>query len=265
MIKRLIVLCLATVALMGCDVLSSEPTYGGLSVSGMNYTPFNLSRFIIRDQYGNRAGGGGDLMPGSGEGRVSCCYRLKGTDFTVDWEVYDADEAIKAIDAHQKIKMIYKTTQVHFPKTKISGGVGAVILAVHFYPDDHVEFEFRNDMGGSRIDYAEVSYWFKTKYGRAAYPGDIDEAEAFRRIARVASQGWLKYRLTADEDLEQYVYYTLLVNPDFDKHPAVQRIVGETQGKPGAFGAAMEALPDSVVQELKSNRFEHVTTGAEHG
>ncbi|WP_293042429.1 hypothetical protein [Paraburkholderia sp.] len=59
-------------------------------------------------------------------------------------------------------------------------------------------------------------------------------------------------------DLEQYVYYTLLVNPDFDKHPAVQRIVGETQGKPGAFGAAMEALPDSVVQELKSNRFEHV-------
>ncbi|WP_296654144.1 DUF3304 domain-containing protein [Paraburkholderia sp.] len=255
---------------MGCDVLSSEPTYGGMSVSGMNYTPFNLSRFIIRDKYGNRAGGGGDLMPGSGAGSVNCCYKLKGTEFTVDWEVYDADEAIKAIDAHQKIRKIHKTTQVHFPKTKISGGIGAVILGVHFYPDDHVEFEFRNDMGGSRIDYAAVDHWFQTKSGELANIKDPDEAEwfearAFRRTARVASQGWLKYRLTDTTDLQQYVYYTLVVSPGFDKHPAVQRIVEETKGKLGAFGAAMEALPDSVVQEIRSNRFEHVTTGAEHG
>src|ERR1700730_14208557 len=79
----------------GCDAFSSEPTYGELSVEGFNYTPYNLSRFVITDKYGNTAGGGGDLMPGSGEGSLSCCYTLKGTDFTVKWDVYDADEAIK--------------------------------------------------------------------------------------------------------------------------------------------------------------------------
>jgi hypothetical protein len=81
------------IAISGCDAFSSEPTYGGLSVEGLNYTPFNLPRFVIRDKYGNRAGGGGDLMPGGGGGSLSCCYKLKGTEFTIDWDVYDADEA----------------------------------------------------------------------------------------------------------------------------------------------------------------------------
>ncbi|WP_296654132.1 hypothetical protein [Paraburkholderia sp.] len=68
--------------------------------------------------------------------------------------------------------------------------------------------------------------------------------------------------MTDATDCEQYVYYTLLVNPDFDQRPEGQRIVGETQGRPAAFGAAMEALPDSVVQEIKSNRFGRVIAGA---
>ncbi|MGS1059132.1 hypothetical protein [Burkholderia glumae] len=261
-IKRIILLFVA-LSLAGCDAFSSEPVYSGISVEGMNYTPFNLTKFVIRDKYGNTASGGGDLMPGAGEGSLSCCYKLKGTDFTVDWEIYDADEAIKNIYA--PIKKIHKTTQVHFPKTKISGGAGEVVLAVHFYPDYHIEFEFRDDLSGSRIDYSAVDYWFQTKYGKAANPDGLDEASAFRRTARVAAQGWLKYRLTDSADLEQYVYYTLLVNPKFDEHPAVQRILQETKGKPGAFGAAMQKLPDTVVQEIKSNHFEHVPTAAEHG
>ncbi|WP_321901736.1 DUF3304 domain-containing protein [Burkholderia cenocepacia] len=261
MIKRLILLFFALVLLAGCDAFSSEPTYRGISVGGMNYTPFNLDRFTIRDKYGNTASGGGDLMPGAGEGSLSCCYKLKGTDFTVDWEIYDADEAIKAIDAQKPIETIHKITQVHFPKTKISGGAGEVVLAVHFYPDYHVEFEFRNDLSGSRIDYSEVYYWYKTRYGKAANSEDFDWA-AFRRTARIASQGWLKYRLTDSADLEQYVYYTLLVNPKFDGHPTVQRIFQETKGKPGAFGAAMQALPDTVLQEIKSNHFRDVMAGA---
>ncbi|MBR7943618.1 hypothetical protein [Burkholderia cenocepacia] len=263
MIKRLILLFFALVLLAGCDAFSSEPTYRGISVAGMNYTPFNLTRFVIRDKYGNAASGGGDLMPGAGAGRLSCCYALKGTDFTVDWEIYDADEAVK--DIYAPIKKIHKTTQVRFPKTKISGGAGEVVLAVHFYPDYHVEFEFRNDLSGSRLHYAKVDHWFQTKYGQAANPDDLDEASAFRRTARVASQGWLKYRLTDTADLQQYVYYTLLVNPKFDEHPVVQRILQETKAKPGAFGAAMQALPDTVLQEIKRNHFEHVLTGAEHG
>ncbi|MDN7619601.1 hypothetical protein QZM39_07135 [Burkholderia cenocepacia] len=262
MIKRLILLFFALVLLAGCDAFSSEPTYRGISVAGMNYTPFNLDRFTIRDKYGNTASGGGDLMPGAGAGRLSCCYKLKGTDFTVDWEIYDADEAIKAIDARKPIETIHKITQVHFPKTKISGGAGEVVLAVHFYPDYHVEFEFRNDLSGSRIHYAKVDHWFQTKYGQAANPDVYEEFAAFRRTARIASQGWLKYRLTDTVDLQQYVYYTLLVNPKFDEHPVVQRILQETKAKPGAFGAAMQALPGTVLQEIKSNHFRDAMAGA---
>jgi hypothetical protein len=68
----------------------------------------------------------------------------------------------------------------------------------------------------------------------------------------------MKYGFTDSEDLKQYGYYTLLVNPKFDQHPAVQRIVKEAKKKPGAFGAAMQRLPESVVREIKSGRFEHV-------
>ncbi|VWB60782.1 hypothetical protein [Burkholderia metallica] len=253
MVKRFFVLLVVVSTLAGCDAFSSEPTYRGVSIMGLNYTPFNLSGFTIRDRYGNRASGGGDLPPGTGAGRLSCCYKLKGTDFTVEWEVYDADEAIK--DLYAAIKKIYKTTEVKFPPTKIKGGAGEDVLAVHFYPDDHIEFEIRSDMSGTRIDYTEVDHWFQTKYGKAANPDGDDMAVAYRRTARNASQGWLKYRLTDTADLEQYVYYRQLVNPKFDEHPIVRRILAETKGRPGAFGAAMQSLPDAVVQEIKRSRF----------
>ncbi|KVP93282.1 hypothetical protein WJ96_15075 [Burkholderia ubonensis] len=263
MFKRLVILLFAALTLAGCDAFSSEPTYRGVSVMGLNYTPFNLSEFTIRDKYGNRASGGGDLPPSAGAGSLSCCYKLKGTSFTVDWEVYDQDEFMK--DPYAPIKKIHKRTEVRFPPTKVVGGAGEVVLAVHFYPDDHVEFEFRNDMSGTRIDYTEVDHWLQTKYGKAVNPDDEDMAVAFRRTARVASQGWLKYRLTDSKDLEQYVYYTLLVNPKFDEHPAVQRILQETNGKPGAFGTAMQSLPDAVVREIKGSRFVPVRIGGAHG
>ncbi|KVR64799.1 DUF3304 domain-containing protein [Burkholderia ubonensis] len=262
MLKRLVILLFAALTLAGCDAFSSEPTYRGVSVMGLNYTPFNLSRFTIRDEYGNRASGGGDLPPSAGAGRLSCCYKLKGTSFTVDWEVYDADEAIK--DLYAPIKKIHKRTEVKFPPTKTAGRAGEVVLAVHFYPDDHIEFEFRNDMSGTRIDYTEVDHWLQTKYGKAANPDDDDMAVAYRRTARVASQGWLKYRLTDSSDLEQYVYYKMLVNSKFDEHPVVRQILAEAKGKPGVFGELMQSLPGPVVREIKSGRFEHASTEGRH-
>ncbi|KUZ64470.1 hypothetical protein WI36_28635 [Burkholderia ubonensis] len=263
MIKRLCLAMVVVLMLAGCDAFSSEPTYRGVSIMGLNYTPFNLSRFTIRDKYGNRASGGGDLPPSAGAGRLSCCYKLKGTEFTVDWEVYDQDEFMK--DPYAPIKKIHKRTEVKFPPTKVAGRAGEIVLAVHFYPDDHIEFEFRNDMSGTRIAYTKVDHWLQTKYGKVTTPDDEDMAVEFRRTARVASQGWLKYRLTDTTDLEQYVYFTLLVNPKFDEHPAVQRILQETKGKPGAFGAAMQGLPDAVVQEIKSNRLDRVSNEGKHG
>ena len=254
MIKRVVVFLAAALTLAGCDAFSSEPTYRGVSIMGLNYTPFNLSEFTIRDKYGNRAGGGGDLPPSAGAGSLTCCYKLKGTEFTVEWEIYDQDEFMK--DPYAPIKKIHKTTEVKFPPTEIKGGAGEDVLAVHFYPDDHIEFEIRNDMSGTRIDYTEIDYWLQTKYGKVANPDDADMAVAYRRTARIAAQGWLKYRLTDTVDLEQYVYYRQLVNSKFDEHPVVQRILKETKGKPGAFGAAMQRLPDPVVQEIKRGRFD---------
>ncbi|MDR5795457.1 DUF3304 domain-containing protein [Caballeronia sp. LZ008] len=254
---------LAAMCIAGCDAFDSEPTYGGLSVEGFNYTSYNLTNFVIRDKYGNRASGGGDLPPSAGEGSLSCCYKLKGTDFTVDWELYDMEEFSK--DIYAPVKKIHKVTTVHLPPVSRSDRTGADVLAVHFYPDDHIEFEFRNDLSGTRIDYTEVHHWFKTKYGQAANPDGLDWAAAYRRTARVAAQGWTKYRFTDPVDLEQYVYYTFLVNPKFDEHPAVLRILKETDGKPGAFGDAMQKLPDSLVREIKSDKFDHVKSEKKNG
>ncbi|ANB74870.1 hypothetical protein AYM40_20670 [Paraburkholderia phytofirmans OLGA172] len=257
-------LCVVLLTLIaGCDAFSSEPTYGGLSVEGFNYTPYNLDRFVITDKYGNRAGGGGDLMPGSGEGRLSCCYKLKGTDFTVKWDVYDQDKAM--INPYAPIDMIHKVTEVHLPPTKVPGGAGERILGLHFYPDDHIEFEFRRDLSGTRIEYDEIWGWLDRTYGKQINPKGLDDAVVFRQTARIAAGGWMKYRLTDKRDLRWYVYYAMVVNSRFDEHPAVQKILAETKDNPGAFGAAMEKLPAAIVTELKSDKFEHVPTGVAHG
>ena len=256
-------LLLSLTLISGCDAFSSEPTYGGLSVGGFNYTPYNLSRFVIYDKYGNTAGGGGDLMPGSGQGSLSCCYKLKGTDFTVKWDVYDADEAIK--DLYAPIRKIHKVTEVHLPPTKLEGGAGTRILGLHFYPDDHIEFEFRNDLRGTRIEYDEIWGWLDRTYGKQLNPEGLHDSVVFRQTARVAAGGWTKYRLTDKRDLRWYVYYAMLVNPKFDEHPAVQNILARTKDKPGEFGAAMEQLPAPIVDELKRDQFKHIQSGAAHG
>ncbi|MDT6962068.1 hypothetical protein QTN24_11220 [Cupriavidus sp. SZY C1] len=244
---------LVTITLAGCDALSTEPTYGGLSIAGFNYTPYNLVRFVITDRYGNRASGGGDLPPGSGEGSLSCCYKLKGTEFTVKWIVFDQDEFLK--DPYRPLQEIHKTTEVHLPPTKISGDLGSLVLGLHFYPDDHIEFEFRTDLRGTRIFYGAIDEWLLKKQGKS-FNDTMEDWVAFRRTARIAGEGWIKYRFANTEDLKQYVYYTLLVNPNFDQHPAVRQIIEETKGRPGAFGEAMEALPASIVAALRRSNVE---------
>ncbi|MFM0317773.1 hypothetical protein PQR36_23070 [Paraburkholderia nemoris] len=260
--KRLTLLLLAAAALAGCDAFSSEPTYGGLSVEGFNYTPYNLDRFVIKDKYGNSASGGGDLVPGAGEGSLSCCYKLKGTDFVVDWYLADQDEFLK--NPYGKLQEIHRTTQVHIPPTKVSGGAGDLVLGLHFYPDDHVEPEFRNDLKGTRIFYADIWDQLRKKNNNLLNPDNEEDGVVFRKVARLAAAGWTKYHLTNTQDLEQYVYFTLL-NPNFDQHPAVRRIIQDTQGKPGAFGSAMKQLPNSVIEDLKRNHFEQISAGAQHG
>jgi hypothetical protein len=260
--RMLSVLLAASVLVTGCDALSSAPTYGGLSVAGFNYTPYNLDRFVVTDKYGNRASGGA-LLPGAGEGSLSCCYKLKGTEFTVTWNVVDQDEFLK--DPYGPLPEMHKTAHVHFPPTAVKGDLGERVLGLHFYPDDHVEFELRTDLRGSRIRYVDVWSWLRKTHRALINPDNEDETSVvFRRTARLAANGWMKYRFTDTNDLEQYVYYTLL-NPNFDQHPAIQKIIAETKDKPGAFGAAMAELPTPIVEALKQGNSVNSEQRATHG
>ncbi|WP_332261495.1 hypothetical protein [Burkholderia sp. WSM2230] len=230
-------------------------------MEGFNYTPYNLDRFVITDKFGNKAGGGGDLMPGSGEGRLSCCYTLKGTEFTVEWYVVDQDEFLK--DPYGPLKEIHKVSHVNFPPTALKGGAGERIIGLHFYPDDHIEFEFRRDLSGTRILYADVWDWLRKNHGKLLNPQNEDDGVVFRRTARLAATGWILYRLTDTRDLEQYVYFALL-NPKFDEHPAVHKILADSQNRPGAFGVAMDKLSPQTIAEIKTGKVHRVLPGGSH-
>lgn len=233
----------------------SEPTYSGISVEGFNYLPYNLSRFTVDDAFGNSAHGGGDDTPGNGEGSLSCCYALKGTEFKVKWDYYDADQW----QAGNK-QLLHAETTVSLPPSPTPRSTGNRILEVHFYPDHHVELVFPGALlGSTRISVSDVTRWMFDHYHK-----QLDERYAerddqqFRRIAREVAVAWLKYKLTDTSDLEQYFYYSLIVNDHFDAHPDVQKILQSTEAQPGKFAAAMSGLPQKTVLALKQNKFQPV-------
>ncbi|EIJ46377.1 hypothetical protein GWL_34050 [Herbaspirillum sp. GW103] len=108
-------------------------------------------------------------------------------------------------------------------------------------------------MGASRISYRTVHRTLLEQYGEKIDPaGKLNEAELFRRTARIASEAWKKYRLTDSEDLVQFVRFYLLVNPGFDRFPQVQEILKDTKGKSGDFGREMKNLPEAAVDQIKT-------------
>ncbi|WP_430732631.1 DUF3304 domain-containing protein [Burkholderia ambifaria] len=237
----------------------SEPVYSGISVMGRNYLPYNMNGFTITDAYGNRASGGGDDPPGAGGGSVTCCYKLKGSEFTVKWKYYDADRWTMD-DAHER----QVETKVVMPPSTVPERVGTRILEVHFYPDRHVEFQFPGELlDDARIPIVDVSRWMATRYRAQLDKKFADtDGQSHRRIAHAVAAAWLKYRLTDRRDLEQYAYFDLLVNSRFDSHPAVQRILQTVAGQPGTFAKSMQALPNNVLSALASGSFEPVAVPA---
>lgn len=250
MTGRVLATCLLFSALTACG--KSEPTYSGISVMAQNYLPYNLDKFTIVDAYGNKASGGGDSMPGGGGG-VTCCYQLKGTDFTVKWDYYDVDQWHKGDE-----QTFHAEAKVTLPPSMVPEKVGTRIVAVHFYPDRHVELQFpAAPADDSRIPMIDVSHWISNHYQTQLNKRyDEREDQQYRRIARIVAAAWLKYRLTDIDDLEQYAYFALLVNNRFDAHPAVQQILKAASGKPGTFAKSMQSLPNGVLSELKRNKFE---------
>jgi len=242
------------VSMAACS--KSDPTYTSISTEALNYLPYNLVRFTITDQFGNKARGGGDLEPGAGEGSIACCYLLKGTDFKVQWTYYDADDWRPG----EQVKKQQAETDISLPPTKEPDSIGSRILEVHFYPDRHVELAFPGEMMGStRLPIVDVSRDLAKRYGKRLDKKYQDnDAQSHRRISRIVAEAWIKYRFTDRSDLEQYAYYAILVNPRFDAHPEVQRLIQSSKGKPGAFAKAATVLSPTVVKELGQNRFQAV-------
>ena len=239
--------CLVLLSFSACG--KREPVYNGVSVMGQNYLPYNLDSFTVTDAYGNRASGWG------GAGGLSCCYKLKGTEFTVQWDYYDADQWHKGDK-----QTFHGEATVSMPPTTVPAGAGENVLEVHFYPDRHVEFQMPGDITDEeRVPLAGVTGWMFERYEpqlSKRYP-ERDDQQA-RRIARVAAGAWLKYKLTDLEDMGQYVYFNLLVNSRFDAHPEVQKILQATKGKPGEFAKEIKALSPEVMKQLETDRFQGV-------
>ncbi|MBU9662707.1 hypothetical protein KTF22_12520 [Burkholderia multivorans] len=238
--------------LCGCG--KSEPVYSGISVIGRNYLPYNMSGFTITDAYGNKASGGGDDPPGAGGGSVTCCYKLKGAEFTVRWKYYDVDQWHKG-----DRQMFRAEAKVSMPPPPSLDNVGSRILEVHFFPDRHVEFQFPGQiLDDARLPIVDVVKRVKRYQGELDKRYDEREDQQFRRIARIVASAWLKYRLTDRDDLEQYVYFALLVNDRFDEHPEIQRLLQTASGKPSTFAKSMQSLPKRVLSALSENKFEAV-------
>ncbi|WP_414440768.1 hypothetical protein [Burkholderia sp. 22PA0106] len=237
------------ISLSACG--KSEPTYSGISVMGQNYLPYNMIRFTVTDAYGNKATGGGDDPPGGGGGGVTCCYSLKGTEFTVTWQYYDVDQW------HTGDKKRFSAeANASLPPTKSPDHIGERLLEVHFFPDHHVELQFPGGLNdASRLPMVDVMRWMRQYEAQVNKRNGEDEYQQFRHVARAVAAAWLKYRLTDQKDLEQYAYFNLLVNDRFDTQSDVQKILQSNKDKPGAFAKAIQTLPPKVKSQLSSGKF----------
>ena len=246
-----LVVGLLAVALSLSACGKSEPVYSGISVMGRNYLPYNMRGFTVTDAYGNRARGGGDDPPGAGGGSLTCCYKLKGTEFTVRWEYYDVDQW------HKGDKQTFRAeAKVSMPPSRSPDDVGSRIFEAHFFPDRHVEFQFPGQMlDDARLPIIEVVKWVKQYQGQLDKRYDEREDQPFRRVARIVASAWLKYRLTDRNDLEQYAYFSLLINSHFDTHPDAQRILKTAASQPGAFAKWALSLSNQVRSEMASGKF----------
>ena len=249
---RMLEATLLVLTLAACG--KAEPLYSGVSTMGRNYLPYNMNGFTITDAYGNKASGGGDDPPGGGGG-IACCYKLKGTEFTVKWDYYDVDQWSPE-NSHIK----HAEAKVSMPATATPDKVGMRKFEVHFFPDRHVELQFPGGLlDPSRVPVVEVSRWMSQHYEKDLDAKFADNwAESHRRIARVVAAAWLKYRLTDQKDLEQFAYFALLVNNRFDAQSEVQRILQESKDQPGQFAKAMQNLPKDLLDDLKRDKFEAV-------
>lgn len=235
--------------LAGCN---AEPIYQGVSVVTYNYTPWDLELVQIVDASGGVAATG--MVPsGGGEGSISCCYTLKGTEFVVKWKGGDADLMRKHMyDGKFDEVLFSKETKVAFPATKMPPGDGPAVLELHIYPDEHMELAIsRKLLGQVRIPIVETTRWLYGNH-KEALTNYRSIHELRYVLAKVTKQAWTRYRIENDGDMQGYMYLYFVVASNFDKDPEIAAILQNSSRKPGGFGRAVFKLSKDELARIKS-------------
>ncbi|CAB3889098.1 DUF3304 domain-containing protein [Achromobacter dolens] len=229
-----------------------EPEYRGLNLIAYNYTPWDIDTILISDKAGRTASSGA-MGVGGGEGSVTCCYTLKGTEFTVRWSGLDGEEAIKHLyDGTMDSLLFRKETKVHLDPTPIPAGDGPLYLELHIYPDEHMELALsRKLLGQTRFPLVDTTDWLYREY-RGAFEDYRDGHEVLRVLGKVARTAWIKYRIVDEQDMRQYMRLYFTVASDFDTDPEIAALLSQPGRQPGDFAKAVAALPVATIARLKA-------------
>ena len=246
--KGLVILLMWLGMLAGCN---GEPSYQGFTFVAFNYTPWDIDTIRISDSEGRSATSGARGV-GGGEGSGTCCYTLKGTDFTVKWSGADGEEAYKHLHDGKLDEVIFhKEATVHFPPTEIPPGSGPLYLELHIYPDERMELALsRKLLGQTRFPIVAVTDWLYAKH-RDALAQYKDGEEVLRVVGKVTRNAWTKYRLIDKKDLQQFMYLYFTVASNFDVDPEIAKVLATPDRKPGDFAAAMDALTPERIAHLR--------------
>jgi len=230
-----------------------EPSYGGLNFIAFNYTPFDIDTVALVDKSGKGAFTM-QVSVGGGEGSVSCCYSLKGTDFTAKWRAADSEILRKHLDDENTDQYFFtREKTVHFPPTKIPSGDGPLYLELHIYPDEHVEMALsRKLLGNTRIPIVETTKWLWREHKDAL--GNFRDIYEFSRVlARVTKTSWGKYRIVDEADMRQYMKMYFTVASDFDQDPAIAAVLEKKGREPGEFARLIESLSPEHLAALRKS------------
>ncbi|MEN4921544.1 hypothetical protein ABE485_22955 [Achromobacter spanius] len=233
----------------GCN---ADATYEGVSVITYNYTPWDLTSVRIADGFGGVAGSG-MIRSGGGEGSVSCCYTLKGTDFTVKWKGGDADLMRKHMFDGKFDDVIFtKEAKVHLPPQESPPGDGPVILELHIYPDEHMELALsRKLLGQVRIPIPDTTRWLY-EHHREELTNYEDIHELRYVLAKIAKQAWVRYRIEDAEDMKAYMYLYFTVASNFDADTEIAALLNDPKREPGDFGRAVTSFSKEKIAQLKA-------------
>lgn len=247
--RKIAMLALMSVGLLaGCD---RQPSYSGGFVA-FNYTPFDIDWVSLTDKAGRRAVTM-QLSVGGGEGSVSCCYALKGTEFTAKWRASDPKILGKHLyDENTEQYFFTHEATVHFPPTKIPPGGGPLYLELHIYPDEHAEMAIsRKLLGDTRLPIVETTKWLWCEHKKEL--GYQDIVDLLNALAHVTKTSWGEYRIEDAADMRAYMKMYFTVASNFDQDPAINAVLEKKDRRPGEFARAIESLSPERVASLKQS------------